>query len=154
MNLQKRLAAQILNCSPKRIHFDIAKASEIKGAITKADVLDLINKKIITQKQKQGISQSRTSQTRKQKRKGRQKGYGSRKGKHNARLSDKNAWKNRIRLQRALLKTLRDKQIISTKDYRTLYSRTKGGFFRSIRHLKMHVREQSSASPKTTVQQK
>lgn len=143
MNLQKRLASSIMNCSPKRVQFDETKLSEIKEAITKGDVRILINKGVINEKQKQGISQSRTRETRKQKRKGRQQGHGSRKGKHNARLADKDLWIDSVRLQRTFLKTLRDHELITIQDYHKLYGKSKGGFFRSMRHLKMYITEQS-----------
>ena len=54
MNLQKRLAANILKCSPKRIHFDPTKLTEIKEAITKADMRNLIKKAVITEKPEKG----------------------------------------------------------------------------------------------------
>ena len=148
MNLQKRLAATLMKCSPKRVHFDNEKASEIKEAITKADVQSLIKKGIIVKIKKQGISQSRTRHTRKQKRKGRQQGYGSRKGTHNSRLPQKELWINSVRLQRTFLKTLRDKNMLPTKEYQILYGKSKGGFFRSIRHLKMYITEQGLINKK------
>src|SRR3989338_625462 len=141
MKLQKRLASTILKCSPKRVRFDTEKSAEIKEAITKADIASLIKKGIITEKQKQGISQGRTKHTKKQKRKGRQQGHGSRKGKHNARLPQKDLWISTVRLQRDLLKHLRDKKLVTTQEYRQLYGKSKGGFFRSIRHLKMYIAE-------------
>lgn len=143
MNLQKRLAAAIMKCSPQRVHFDNEKAAEIKEAITKADIASLIKKGIISKLYKQGISQSRTRETKKQKRKGRQKGYGSRKGTHNSRLPQKLLWISSVRLQREFLKNLRDKELITTKDYRIIYAKSKGGFFRSIRHMKMYMTEQT-----------
>lgn len=142
MNLQKRLAARVLKCSPKRVIFDTSKLKEIKEAITKDDIRKLTNQGTITEKQKQGIAQFRTRQKKKQKRKGRQQGYGSRKGKQNARLPEKQAWIHTARLQRALLKKLRDKQAITTQDYRILYLKSKGGFFRSEHHLKVYIKEQ------------
>ena len=39
---QKRIAAQVLKCSPKKIVFDTEKLSEIKEAITKQDIKTLI----------------------------------------------------------------------------------------------------------------
>ena len=65
----------------------------------------------------------------------------SRKGKKTARLPAKRVWMNRIRLQRNFVKSLRDNKMISTTDYHELYMKSKGGFFRSIRHLKLYVQE-------------
>ena len=47
VNNQKRLAAQLLKCSEKRIRFDPDKLSDIKEAITKIDIRGLINDKVI-----------------------------------------------------------------------------------------------------------
>ncbi|MBI4141243.1 50S ribosomal protein L19e [Candidatus Woesearchaeota archaeon] len=143
MNLQKRLAAQIMKCSPQRVHLAPEKLTEITEAITKTDIRTLIKKGTIQEIQKQGISQSRTRHTRKQKRKGRQQGQGSRKGKHNARLSDKDLWINTVRLQRKLLKTLREKKHITPQTHQLLYAKSKGGFFRSLHHLKVYINERN-----------
>ncbi len=47
----------------------------------------------------------------------------------------------RIRKQRTFMKETRDKEIITKEVYRNLYMKAKGGFFRSIRHLKMYMNE-------------
>ncbi|MFH0936168.1 MAG: 50S ribosomal protein L19e, partial [Candidatus Woesearchaeota archaeon] len=114
---------------------------EIKEAITKSDIRGLINSNIIRAKPKHGISSFRSKKIRLQKRKGRRKGHGSRKGKKTARLSRKNAWINKIRAQRSYLKYLHDKKLISPSNYRLLYRKSKGGFFRSERHIKLYIDE-------------
>ena len=48
---------------------------------------------------------------------------------------------NRIRNQRQLLKILRDKKIITTTIYQELYAKSKGGFFRSRRHITLYLEE-------------
>lgn len=143
MRLQKRLAARILKCSPQRVHFEPTKLTEISQAITKADMRTLIKKGTVTETPKQGISQGRTRHAKQQKRKGRQQGQGSRKGKHNARLSDKDLWIDTVRLQRKFLKNLRNKQLIQPETHQNLYLKSKGGFFRSMRHLKVYINEQN-----------
>ena len=45
---------------------------------------------------------------------------------------------------RAFLKELRDKGIISKEDYRVLYAKVKGGFFRSKRHIKLYIADQGN----------
>ena len=44
---QKRLAAQILKCSKKRVKFDPDRSSDIKESITKADIRNLIKEEAI-----------------------------------------------------------------------------------------------------------
>ena len=54
----------------------------------------------------------------------------------------------RIRGQRALLNELSEKNLISRKTYRDLRQRAKGGFFRSVRHIKLYLTENSLWIPK------
>lgn len=140
---QKRLAAQILKCSKKRVKFDPDSSSEIKEAITKADIRGLIKDKIISKIPARGVSRGRARKRLVQKRKGKQKGEGSKKGSKGARLPKKKAWMNKIRAQRKLLKLLKKNKIIDGKLYREFYSKSKGGFFRSRRHIKIYLEERS-----------
>jgi len=141
MNVQKKLAGKILKCSPKRIKLDSSRGSEIKEAITRHDVKLLIGKKAIVAKQKKGVSRVRANKILKQKKKGLRKSHGSRKGTSNARLNTKRTWILKIRKQRGLLKRLYDSKIIDTKTYRDLYRKSKGNFFRSVRHIKIYLEE-------------
>ena len=56
LDLQKRMAAQVLKSSPHRIWFDPEHLNEIKEAITKSDIRGLIGKGFIVEVQKQGHS--------------------------------------------------------------------------------------------------
>ena len=141
LDVQRRLAAQILKCGEHRVKFDPENLADIKEAITKQDVRSLIGKGVITQKRLLNTSKYWARKRKQQKVKGRQKGFGSRKGKKTARLNPKRTWINKIRLQRNFLKDLRDKNSISSADYHDLYMKSKGGFFRSIRHMKLYTQE-------------
>lgn len=141
LNVQRRLAAQILKCGRNRIRFNSASLEEIKEAITKADIKLLINKGIISKKRLLNTSRFWARKRKKQKSKGKQKGFGSRKGKKSARLEPKRVWINKVRLQRRFIKSLRDKNQITTTAYHELYNKSKGGFFRSLRHLKLYTSE-------------
>ncbi|HDD70559.1 MAG TPA: 50S ribosomal protein L19e [Candidatus Woesearchaeota archaeon] len=142
MKLQKKLAARILKSSPRRIRLDSNELEKIKEAITKADVKGLINSGLIKEKQVKGKGNFHSRKKKVQKRKGRQQGHGSRKGKATARSNPKEKWMNKIRAQRGLLKVLKSKGYISNKDFRNLYLKAKGGFFRSKRHIKLFIEEQ------------
>ncbi|MEM3154684.1 MAG: 50S ribosomal protein L19e [Candidatus Woesearchaeota archaeon] len=148
MELQKRLAANILNCGPGRVRFDPSKLGEIKEAITKFDVQRLINKGTIYKIQAQGISRARAKKQAVQKRKGRRSGHGSRKGSATARLNQKTMWIANVRAQRALAKKLKEKKIIDNEAFRVIYAKIKGGFFRSTKHLKIYVEEQEMTRKK------
>ncbi len=141
LTVQKRLAAQVLNCSPKRVRFDSAGLEEVKEAITKADIRGLVGDGIIYAIPKRSTSRGRARNTLGQKRKGRQKGRGSRKGTKNARLPEKTEWMNKIRLQRSILKNLKSKQLITNETYTALYKRAGSGYFRSRRHLNLYLGE-------------
>jgi len=141
LNNQKKIAAQILKCSRKRIWLDPERLGDIKEAITKVDIRSLINEGAIRKKHAKGVSRARARKIMEQKRKGRQKGHGSRKGKRTARLPRKREWINRIRAQRTLLKELRSKKKISNKTYQDIYIKAKGGFFRSKRHIMLFIEE-------------
>ncbi|MBT3303765.1 50S ribosomal protein L19e [Candidatus Woesearchaeota archaeon] len=139
--IQKRIAAKVMKCSPKRIKLDPTKLEEIKEAITKHDVKLLLGTKAIKTKQKKGVSRARANKALKQKRKGLRKGHGSRKGTLNARAKTKRTWINKIRKQRALIKRLYENKKIDTTTYRELYKKSKGNFFRSARHIKVYLEE-------------
>ena len=143
LTIQKRLASQALKCSEKRIVFDADRLDEIKEAITKTDIRALIKKEAIEKKPMKSISRGRARKKRIQKIKGRQKGIGSRKGKKTARTPKKRAWINKIRAQKNLLRLLKEKNIINKGTHRKLYSKAKGGFFRSRRHIKLYIKEQN-----------
>jgi len=146
LSLQKRLAAAVSNCSEKRIKFDTERLDEIKEAITKADIRRLIKDKAMIIQQKKGSSRFRARARKLQKSKGRQKGFGSRKGKKTARL--KKNWINKVRLQRNFISNLRNKNIINKPTHRELYLKVKGGFFRSNRHIKLYIEEHNLATKK------
>ena len=121
MDLQKRLAADILKCSAKRIVYKSEDLPRIREAITKFDVRNLIKQGLIKKKQVKGVSRARAKKAQIQRRKGRKTGHGSRKAKAGARLNPKDAWIARARAQRGLVKRMRIGGLLSTLDFRTLY---------------------------------
>jgi len=143
LNVQKRLASQILKCGRNRVKFEPDSIDDIKEAITKADVRFLINSGAISKKRLLNTSNFSAAGRKKQKSKGRQKGHGSRKGKKTARTNPKMEWMNKIRKQRGFIKSLRDRGMIASAIYHELYMKSKGGFFRSVRHLKLYAKEKS-----------
>ncbi len=142
---RKRLAADVMKCSPKKVWFNPGRLDEIGEAITKFDIRQLIKDHAIMKKPSNSTSRGRARKILVQKRKGRKSGEGSKKGKKTARLSKKRKWINKVRIMRRFLKELRDKEIIARKDYRMLYGKVKGGFFRSKRHIKLYIEENKLA---------
>ena len=138
---QKRIAAQILKVGTTKVFLDPAKSSEIKEAITKSDIRSLIRTKAIRAKRTPEQSRGRVRRVKLQKRKGNLKGPGSKKGKKTSRLSRKALWIAKIRTQRKFLKMLREKKIVDNKIFKELSSKSKGGFFRNKRHIKLYMEE-------------
>lgn len=143
MNLrsQKKIAATLLKVGLTRVYFDPNRLEEIKQAITKADIRSLIKDLAIQKKPSSSISKGRLRKIRIQKSKGRRKGLGSRKGTKNARKSSKKSWIINIRNQRAILKALKQRGLITKQTFRDVYAKAKGGFFRSKRHIKLYLIE-------------
>jgi large subunit ribosomal protein L19e len=148
LNIQKELASKILGASTKRIKIDLQRLEELgisiddfKQSITKQDIRGYINKRVIYVVQKKGISRGRAKLRHEQKMRGRHRGMGSRKGTAKARLPKKETWMKKIRNQRELIQTLREKKVITNEDFWNLYRKAKGGFFRSRRHVKLFIEE-------------
>jgi len=141
LKIQKKLAASIMKGSKKRVRFNEERLPEIKEAITKYDIKALIADGAITEIPKRGVSRGRARLAHIQRTKGRQRGQGSRKGRKTARSPQKREWINKIRLMRSFLTELKEKELITNKIFRELYLKSKGGFFRSRRHLKIYITE-------------
>ena len=141
LSLQKRLAAEILGVGESRIWINPEETERVSEAITREDVKKLIKEGIIRVKPEHSNSRSRWRKLHEQRKKGRRRGHGSRKGKSTARLSKKEAWMNRVRAQRKLLKILRDKCVLTKRDYRRLYRLVKGGEFKSVAQLRTYIKE-------------
>ncbi|MGB0653303.1 MAG: 50S ribosomal protein L19e [Thermoplasmatota archaeon] len=143
---QKRLAADIMKCGKGRVRIDPYRTEEVAGAVTRADVRRLIDAKVITAVQKQGVSRGRGRKLDAQKEKGRRVGPGSRKGAKYARLPRKQRWMALIRALRGELRDLRDKGAIDRSTYREYYMRAKGGQFRSRAHMVNHMKTEGALS--------
>lgn len=141
LTVQKRLAAQIFNRSPKKIWIDPSRLDDVKESITKADIRALIIDNAITAESVRSNSRGRMRQRLKQRRKGRQGGKGSRKGRAAARLNTKQVWVAKIRCLRGLLKSLKSQKKLDSKCFRELYLKAKGGFFRNREHMKLYITE-------------
>ncbi|AEK20437.1 50S ribosomal protein L19e [Methanococcus maripaludis] len=141
VSTQRRIAAAVLDCGIDRVWIDPENLEKVKMAITKDDIRLLINDGIIVKKQEKGISSARKKEVQEQKRKGKRKGPGSRKGAKGARTPKKEKWMNTIRPLRKMLKELRENEKIERSAYRKLYRMAKGGAFRSRNHMKLYMKE-------------
>ncbi len=142
LTMQKRLAAEILGVGVSRIWIDPRQVDRVAEAITREDVKRLIKEGVIQVKPVKGNSRERWKIRHEQRKKGRRRGPGHRKGDKTARTDPKEQWMNRIRKIRRYLRWLRDHGVIDRRTYRRLYMLAKGGAFTSLSHLKTYLREQ------------
>ncbi len=142
MNLknQRRLASELLKCGVNRVWIDPNMTDDTTDAITRGDIRVLINSGAIAARQKKGVSRGRAKFELAQRKKGRQRGQGSRRGKKGARKPSKEIWMQAIRPMRRKLKELRDTGKIDTRTYRSYYMKAKGGQFKSRPHMESHMR--------------
>ncbi len=136
--LVKRLAADLLKVGTSRVRIDPSATEKVETAITREDVRRLIKEGLVYEAPPSTPSRGRWRIVREQRKRGRRRGPGSRKG---PRVDEKRLWIARVRAQRRFLKTLRLKGVISAADYRRLRGLVKGGMFSSVRHLKMYLEE-------------
>lgn len=141
MNSKKKLAAKILKTSPKKVKFAAEALEDIKKAITRSDLRGLIAVGKVKKETPNQQSRARARKVASQKRKGRQKGRGSKKGSKNSIITRKEKWISRIRVQRKFLKELKTKGLLSLKNHQLLYRKSKGGYFRNKRHIKLYLAE-------------
>ncbi len=141
LSIQKRLAAEILGIGESRIWIDPERIEDVQAATTKDDIRKLIKEGVITVKPVRGNSRIRWRIRHEQRKKGRRRGHGKRKGAKTARLSKKEAWMNKIRKIRRYLRYLRDKGIIDRRTYRRLYMLAKGGMFKNLSSLQAYMKE-------------
>lgn len=141
LKLQKKLASKIAKVGIDRIKLDPQAGEELKEAITKEDIRSLMDEGLIKIKKKKGVSKVRARISDAQKKKGRRRGHGRRKGTEKSRTNQKEKWINQIRSQRGLLKKLRKDGKLKEDSYRKLYLKIKGNFFRSKRHLLLYIKK-------------
>ncbi|MFX1257581.1 MAG: 50S ribosomal protein L19e [Promethearchaeota archaeon] len=141
LNAQKRMAAEILKCGENRVYLDPYLIEDIKMAITREDIRNLIKEGIIRKRYKKGISKYRKNVRHERKKKGLGRGLGKRKGAKKARTPKKRFWIKRIRPQRRELKKLRDRKLITPATYRKLYKNAKGGMFNSVSQMNRYIKD-------------
>ena len=123
MRLQKRIAAKIFKVGKSKVWIDPSKINEVKKAITKRDVANLIKKGYIKKKYK--IPEYPFKEEKKRVRKG---------GKYST-LSKKRRWIITIRSLRKFIKTLKNEGKIDSQTFKKLYKWCSSGMFKSRSHV-------------------
>ncbi len=138
----RRLAADILKVGENRVWIDPENLDRVAEVMTREEVRALIKQGIIRAKPVKGISRARIRKRKLQKKRGRRRGPGSRKG---PAIDRKRLWIMKVRAQRKFLRLLRKRRIITKRVYRKLYMMVKGGAFDSVSQLKAYIREHGLA---------
>jgi large subunit ribosomal protein L19e len=141
MKNKKQLAGKILKISPKKIKFKSEALEDIKKAITRSDFRGLIAIGSVFKKDTNHQSKAGARKIKEQKKKGRRKGVGTRKGSKNSVVGKKEKWMAKVRVQRQFIKELKEKELLTPTNYRNLYRKVSGGYFRNRRHIKLYVNE-------------
>lgn len=140
LRVQRRLAAEVLDCGVNRVWVDSLHSEDVAAAITREDIRRLVNQGVIQKKRAKGTSRGRARKREAQRKKGRQRGPGTREGAKGARNPSKKAWIRKIRAIRDELRTLREDGTIEASTYRKYYRRAKGGVYTSRAHLLNHMK--------------
>ena len=138
----RRLAADVLKTGENRIWMDPAENEKISEVITKEDVRVLITEGFIKKKSARGQSTGRSKALRIQKKKGRRRGMGKRKGTLQSRTPKKKSWMKNVRAQRKKLRELRENnpKDVEKVGYSDVYRKIKGNYFRGKKYVEAYVK--------------
>jgi large subunit ribosomal protein L19e len=142
------MASEILKVGFNRVWIDPAEEKKVSSAITREDIRRLIDKGIVGKRDELGTSRVRARERAAKKKKGRLRGAG---GKRGSQVSKKRDWINTIRPIRRMLKSMLGKGEISKEEYKDLYAKARGGFFRNKTHIKLHLGKGGAAGTKGSV---
>jgi len=134
---QRRLAAEILKIGKNRVWIDPARIDDVDIAITREEIIKLIQERAIQPRSEKGVSRSRARVLHAQKKKGLRRGPGKR---SKPRVSRKKAWIKKIRALRKRLRELKEKRIIGESAYRQFYKMTGSGVFESVTELERQIK--------------
>lgn len=128
LDKKKKLAAKVLDVGIGRILFNPARLQDIKEAITRQDIKDLVKDKAIKAKPITGKQKKKKRKTRKHA------------GKIKKKVQDKREYIHKIRKMRAYLSSLRTAGRLSSKEYLKLRRYAKSGVFTDLKHLKEQIK--------------
>ncbi|MFH0889642.1 MAG: 50S ribosomal protein L19e [Candidatus Aenigmatarchaeota archaeon] len=151
LSIQRRLASKLLKCGQHKVWMEPLRLKDISEAITREDVRKLIKSGAIEKAPEDAPSKTQIAVRAAQKKKGRRRGHGSRKGSFKSRTGNeqKARWIRTIRPQRQMIRELKASGTINNETYKKLYKLSKGGVFRSRKHLELYLKEHNLISQET-----
>jgi large subunit ribosomal protein L19e len=121
---KKQLASRVLNVGKERIVFDKNRLEEIKEAITRQDIFDLVGEKAIKINPRKGKKKIKKQKTRR------------REGKIKKRVNKrKTEYVKRVRKLRDYLKKLRDKGKVDRDKYRVIRSKIRQNQVKGLKQI-------------------
>ncbi|OIO41532.1 50S ribosomal protein L19e [Candidatus Pacearchaeota archaeon CG_4_9_14_3_um_filter_31_7] len=136
LKTQRRLAADILNVGINRIKFSSDNLDDIKEAITREDIKELVKEGIITIRPEKGVKRRAGKKQDLRRKKGRKRGGGS---KRKIVYRRKTEYMVLIRKLRKYLKELKETKIINNLEYRKLKRLAKSRVFRDRKNLGEYI---------------
>ena len=131
---KKRMAASVLKGGKNRAKLDPKSLDTMGDAITKGSLKGLIRDGKIWAVKSKGISRGRA-----RKNLNKTRGPGSRKGAKGAIIDKKTRYMTKVRALRKYVKSQKEKNLITNKQFNDLYKQIRGGQVRSVAHLKTIV---------------
>lgn len=140
----RKISARVLKVGISKVWIDEAQTAKVKEAITKEDIKGLIKGRVIRKKRDAFQSRGRARLLQAQKRKGRKKGFGKRKGTQKTRMRKKQSWVKRVRALRKKLRELKKQGIVEKGSFKRFYKLIKGNYFKGKKQLEEAARAGSS----------
>jgi len=143
LKAKKRLASRVTGVGVHRIRFDSDHLDDVADAITRENIRSLITANTIQIKSFTGTSRGRAQEKKDQKKK-RGTGQGSKKGRKGARVGKKEVYVAKVRSLRRLLKIAKDRKDITNPEFWSLYKKVGGNTVRNKAHLRLLMEETSA----------
>jgi large subunit ribosomal protein L19e len=131
---KKQMVSKMLGVGVSRVRLDPEATEHLQDAITRESIRGWLSAGFIWVEPKKGNSRGRV-RLRREKRKRRGLGQGSKKGAQGSRVGKKSVWVARVRMLRHILKVKRDRGDISKQDFKRLYLQVKGAQIRTRKRL-------------------